>query len=158
MTLNQLRAFLESASLGSFTAAAATLQVSQASVSELIRRLEDEHGVALFLRGRRRLVLTAAGQELLPHAQRAVAAATGAVTGVPGQVGYMMPPSAWARARTLARGADVVLASTVRAVRGPLDAPVVLPEGPAAPEPGDAPATQTLSVPVTEPVTEPDAP
>lgn len=78
MTLHQLRAFLESASHGSFTAAAVSLQVSQASVSELIRRLEDEHGVALFLRGRRRLVLTAAGQELLPHAQRAVSAAADA--------------------------------------------------------------------------------
>lgn len=74
MTLNQLRAFLESARRGSFTAAAGVLQVSQASVSELIRRLEDEHAVQLFVRGGRRLVLTTAGQELLVHAEHAVAA------------------------------------------------------------------------------------
>lgn len=75
MTLNQLRAFLETARNGSFTAAAASLKLSQASVSELIRRLEDEHGVQLFVRGRRQLVLTAAGQELISHAETAVTAA-----------------------------------------------------------------------------------
>ncbi|HEX2901929.1 MAG TPA: LysR family transcriptional regulator [Jatrophihabitans sp.] len=75
MTLNQLRAFLEAARRGSFTAAAAGLQLSQASVSELIRRLEDEHGVQLFVRGKRQLVLTTAGQELLGHAETAVSAA-----------------------------------------------------------------------------------
>lgn len=75
VTLNQLRAFLETARNGSFTAAAAVLQLSQASVSELIRRLEDEHGVQLFVRGRRQLVLTAAGQELIAYAETAVTAA-----------------------------------------------------------------------------------
>jgi DNA-binding transcriptional LysR family regulator len=40
--------------------------------------MEDEHGVQLFIRGRRRLVLTAAGQELLGHAETAVAAADNA--------------------------------------------------------------------------------
>lgn len=75
MTLNQLRAFLAAARQGSFTAAAEELQVSQAAVSELVRRLEQEHDVVLFQRGRRALVLTAAGQELVPHAERSVAAA-----------------------------------------------------------------------------------
>ncbi len=75
MTLNQLRAFLETARNGSFTAAANALGVSQASVSELIRRLEDEYAVQLFIRGRRRLVLTAAGQELIGGAEAAVSAA-----------------------------------------------------------------------------------
>jgi glycosyltransferase involved in cell wall biosynthesis len=60
------------------------------------------------------------------QARRAAAALTGAPAGVPGQVGYMMPVAAWTAAEALARDADVVLASTVRAVRGPLDAPVVL--------------------------------
>jgi DNA-binding transcriptional LysR family regulator len=78
MTLNQLRAFLAAARNGSFTAAGSNLGVSQASVSELIRRLEDAHGVQLFVRGRRQLVLTAAGQELLSYAESAVAAADNA--------------------------------------------------------------------------------
>ena len=75
MTLNQLRAFLTAARTGSFTAAALQMQMSQASVSELIRRLEEEYGLLLFTRGPRRLVLTTAGGELLPYAEQAVAAA-----------------------------------------------------------------------------------
>ena len=43
-------------------------------MSELVRRLEDEYGVQLFLRGRR-LVLTGAGEELSAYAENAVAAA-----------------------------------------------------------------------------------
>lgn len=71
-SLNQLRARVSAARTGSFTAAAAELQISQASVSELVRRLEEEHGLPLFTRAGRRLVPTSAGQELLPHAQQAV--------------------------------------------------------------------------------------
>lgn len=72
MTLNQMRAFLAARRLGSFTAAARELETAQASVSELVRRLEDELGAALFQRGSRRLVPTAAGEELLPYAEQAV--------------------------------------------------------------------------------------
>ncbi|GAA4184586.1 LysR family transcriptional regulator [Streptosporangium oxazolinicum] len=75
MTLNQLRAFLAAARTGSFTAAAVELGVAQASVSELIRRVEDEHKVHLFVRNSRRLALTPAGQELLAFAEQSVAAA-----------------------------------------------------------------------------------
>ncbi|KMS87646.1 LysR family transcriptional regulator, partial [Streptomyces regensis] len=78
MTLNQLRAFLASARLGSFSAAATELRTTQPSVSELIKRMEDHYRVPLFTRGPRRLVLTAAGEELLPYAQQATEAAEGA--------------------------------------------------------------------------------
>ena len=77
MTLNQLRAFLAAARTGSFTAAAIELTVAQASVSELIRRMEDELGTPLFGRGGRRLVVTPAGSELLPYAEQAIAAVDG---------------------------------------------------------------------------------
>jgi DNA-binding transcriptional LysR family regulator len=73
--LAQLRAFRGAARAGSFTAAASELSMTQASVSELIRRIEDDYGVALFRRGGRRLTLTSAGAELLPFAEQAVAAA-----------------------------------------------------------------------------------
>jgi DNA-binding transcriptional LysR family regulator len=82
MTLNQLRAFLAAARTGSFTAAAAELTVAQASVSELIRRMEDELGLPLFGRGGRRLVVTPAGSELLPYAEQAVAAVDGGTAAV----------------------------------------------------------------------------
>src|SRR3984885_13002975 len=75
MTLNQLRVFLAVARTGSFTAAAADLQLTQASVSELIRRLEEEYDLALFLRNGRRRLLTSAGDELVPFAEASVTAA-----------------------------------------------------------------------------------
>jgi len=75
MTLVQLRVFLAAVRLGSFTAAAAAMHMAQPSVSEFIRRLEDTYGTTLFVRGGRRLVLTAAGEALLPLAERTVAAA-----------------------------------------------------------------------------------
>nr|WP_246458111.1 LysR family transcriptional regulator [Saccharopolyspora gloriosae] len=73
--MKQLRAFVLAARTGSFTTAAAAMGIAQASVSELIRKLEDEHATRLFTRGARRLVLTAAGEALLGHAEQAVAAA-----------------------------------------------------------------------------------
>lgn len=74
MTLNQLRAFLLAQQLGSFTAVAERLQMAQPSVSELVRRLEEELGAELFTRGGRRLVLNASGRELLPYAEQALSA------------------------------------------------------------------------------------
>ncbi|MEU0842617.1 LysR family transcriptional regulator [Streptomyces sp. NPDC005962] len=82
MTLNQLRAFVEAERLGSFTAAAMAMDIAQASVSELVRRLEEELDAVLFVRGSRRLTLTAAGQELLPFAQETLHAADGGVRAV----------------------------------------------------------------------------
>jgi len=74
MTVAQLRAFLTAARCGSFTAAAAELDLTQASVSELVRRLEEEYGLVLFSRGSRRLTPTGAGELLRPIAEGAIAA------------------------------------------------------------------------------------
>ncbi len=78
MRVSQLRAFLTTVDSGSFTAAARRLGISQPSVSELVRSLEDECGLALFIRAGRSLVLTSAGAELLPWARRAVESVAGA--------------------------------------------------------------------------------
>jgi DNA-binding transcriptional LysR family regulator len=77
VTLAQLRAFLMALETGSFTAAARRLDTSQASVSELVSRLEDELGLPLFIRGGRQLVPTAAAAELRGHAKQAIAAVEG---------------------------------------------------------------------------------
>lgn len=68
MTLNQLRAFLAAYSLRSFSAAAKELGITQASVSELISRLEQELGSLLFTRTSKGLSPAPAGVELHPHA------------------------------------------------------------------------------------------
>src|SRR5215213_9644884 len=82
MTLQQLRYFLAAADHGSFSAAAAELLMAQPSLSDQIRRLEAELGVALFARAGRRLTLTEAGRMLRPHAERTLAAAEDAIESV----------------------------------------------------------------------------
>lgn len=75
MTLQQLEYFLEAFRRGSFSAAAEVLHMAQPSLSEQVRRLEDELGVTLFQRVGRGIVATEAGRELRPHAERVLAAA-----------------------------------------------------------------------------------
>jgi DNA-binding transcriptional LysR family regulator len=84
MTLQQLTYFLAAVEHGSFSAAAQALYIAQPSLSEQIRRLENELGLALFVRTNRRLVLTEAAQLLLPQAQRTLAAAREAADSVRG--------------------------------------------------------------------------
>jgi DNA-binding transcriptional LysR family regulator len=63
-TLVQLRYFAAAAELGSMTAAAKTLNVSQSAVSTAVAQLERELGVQLLLRHHARgLTLTAAGED-----------------------------------------------------------------------------------------------
>ena len=63
-SLNGLRMFEAAARHLSFTVAATELNVSQAAVSQQIRRLEDELGVKLFVRGKGGLSLSVSGREL----------------------------------------------------------------------------------------------
>lgn len=74
MTLQQLEYFLAALDAGSFSAAAERLLLSQPSLSEQIRRLEAELGVALFARVGRGVKPTDAAQALRPHAEAALAA------------------------------------------------------------------------------------
>jgi DNA-binding transcriptional LysR family regulator len=74
MTLQQLEYFLAALDEGSFSAAAERLLLAQPSLSEQVRRLEAELGVALFTRVGRGIKPTAAGLALRPHAEAALAA------------------------------------------------------------------------------------
>ena len=78
MTITQIRAFYLAATLGSFTAAAEYMGLTQPTISELVRKVEDQYGMALFVRRGRRLVLTTAGQALMPWAKRLLDAELGA--------------------------------------------------------------------------------
>ena len=71
LPLTALRAFDAAARLGSFRAAAEMLSLTPSAVSHQIRALERRVGVALFVRGTRRVALSEAGERLA----RATAAA-----------------------------------------------------------------------------------
>ncbi|MEY5011248.1 MAG: hypothetical protein RLZZ253_2387 [Verrucomicrobiota bacterium] len=69
MELYQLEYFLEVARQRNFTRAAARLHLAQAALSEQVRKLEEELGGPLFVRGRRESFLTPAGEMLRSHAE-----------------------------------------------------------------------------------------
>lgn len=70
--MRHLRCFLETARLGSLSAAADALHVSQPAASKTIRELEDILAVKLFDRTGRRLTLTPAGKVFQQHSGAAM--------------------------------------------------------------------------------------
>jgi DNA-binding transcriptional LysR family regulator len=147
LSLQQVRCFCAALELGSFTAAAASLRVSQPAVAEQIRKLEQALGADLFVRGGRGVVPTEAGRAFAEPAVRSLRAIEDAADTV-GElnalrsgttaIGVFGEPSAWRVdelvARFLRRHPDVSLrlvgrnssAIAERVRRGELEAGVVL--------------------------------
>ena len=73
MTLQQLAYFVALANVGSFTGAADSLGVAQPTLSRQMRALEEELGSPLVQRARGALILTPAGEAVLPLARRMLA-------------------------------------------------------------------------------------
>ena len=73
LDLALLRAFTAVADTASMTAAANMLHLTQAAVSQQIKRLEDAFGCTLFGRDRRGMRLTVEGERLLGKAERLLA-------------------------------------------------------------------------------------
>ena len=69
MELDQLRYFCAIVDAGGFSRAARQIHVSQPSLSQQIRKLEDELGARLFDRLGRSVRLTELGRAFLPHAR-----------------------------------------------------------------------------------------
>ncbi|MDP3960584.1 MAG: LysR substrate-binding domain-containing protein [Pseudorhodobacter sp.] len=72
-TLRQLQFFTAAAEQGSVSGAARALSISQSSVTEAIRALEDDLGVSLFDRLPRGLEITQKGAAFLRHARQILA-------------------------------------------------------------------------------------
>ena len=73
LELRHLRTFLAVAETGGHTRAARRLGVSQSTVSETLSALERTLGTELFRKSARGVMLTRAGEALLPHARRILA-------------------------------------------------------------------------------------
>jgi len=95
LEIRQLKAFVALVESGSVTAAAQSLGLAQSTVSEALSSLERTVGAAVFLRrrGTHELLLTDAGEALLPHARSVLAmidaahvAVAGATTGARARV------------------------------------------------------------------------
>ena len=70
LNFNHLYYFHVVAKRGSFSQAAEELRVSQSAISIQIKQLEEHLGVVLFERDRRRVRVTAAGEEIVARARR----------------------------------------------------------------------------------------
>jgi DNA-binding transcriptional LysR family regulator len=147
LSLQQIRCFCAALELGSFTAAATALRVSQPAVAEQIRKLEQALGADLFVRAGRGVVPTEAGRAFAEHAARSLRAVEDAADSV-GElaalrggivaVGLFGEPSAWRMdelaVEFLRRHPDVSVrlvgrnssATAGRVRRGELEAGVVL--------------------------------
>ena len=100
MDFKQIRAFVQVAELGSFTRAAAVLQIAQPALSRQVRALEVDLRQTLFARNGRGVMLTEAGTRLLAHgrgilqqverARQDLADPSGAVAGL---LSIGLPPS-----------------------------------------------------------------
>ena len=72
MELRQLKYFVKAAETLNFSEAAKALYVTQSTLSQQMRQLEDEMGIQLFERSSHSVSLTEAGQEMLPYAIEAI--------------------------------------------------------------------------------------
>lgn len=82
LNLDQLEAFADVVELGSFTAAAERMNLTQPAVSLQVRQLERRLGVRLIERVGRKAKPTAAGSELLDHARHIRATVEAALDGM----------------------------------------------------------------------------
>jgi len=72
MELRQLKYFIKAAELQNFTEASGALFITQSTLSQQIKQLEDELGIPLFDRIAKRVRLTEAGKIFLPYALKTV--------------------------------------------------------------------------------------
>lgn len=73
MELRKLKYFVKVAEMASFSEASKALNVTQSTLSQQIKQLEDELESALFIRDSRHVTLTDVGQAYLPTAQKILA-------------------------------------------------------------------------------------
>jgi DNA-binding transcriptional LysR family regulator len=83
--LGQLRTFVAVAEAGSVSAGSEQVFLSQSSVSEQLKKLEERVGLPLFVRSKQGVTATQAGTRLLDHARRILAMSEAAFDDLQGQ-------------------------------------------------------------------------
>jgi DNA-binding transcriptional LysR family regulator len=84
-SLDSLRCFVEAARTLNFRAAARSVALTPSALGQRIRQLEEQLGQELFVRSTRRVTLTRAGHDLVPYAERALAAVASCVGAAHGE-------------------------------------------------------------------------
>ena len=69
----KIRTLLKLEELGSYSKTAVALSLTQPAVSHHIKLLEQEFGIQIFVKGKRKLKATPEGEVLLKYAHRAIA-------------------------------------------------------------------------------------
>ena len=72
MTLQQLRYAITIADSGSMNEAAKQLFVSQPSLSGMMKELEEQLGIDIFIRSNRGIMITPEGEEFLGYARQVI--------------------------------------------------------------------------------------
>lgn len=72
MTLQQLKYVIEVARSQSINKAAQRLFISQPSLSNALKELEEELGIKIFLRSNKGIIITSEGSEFLGYARQVV--------------------------------------------------------------------------------------
>jgi len=75
LDLSQIKVFLAAAEENSFSAAARKLNMSQSAVSQNIHSLEQAYGVELFIRRGRSVILSEAGENIIPSVREVLRSA-----------------------------------------------------------------------------------
>lgn len=109
MTIRHLRIFAAVVDCGTMHAAAQKLYLSQPTITQAVKELEEHYGCLLFERYGRRLMITPAGQELLGHARE--------LLGVYERMEQSMKQQAGQK--LLRIGATVILGGTAAGAAGP---------------------------------------
>lgn len=114
MDIRQLRYFVSIAEYGSLSAAADCLHVAQPSLSQHVRRVEEELGIQLLVRSPRGVTLTDSGRLFYEHAKTIVNQMEAAIADVRSHSAQAIGPVSFGFTGSAANALAIPLVETIR--------------------------------------------
>lgn len=114
MDIRQLRYFVSIAQYGSLSAAASSLHVAQPSLSQHVRRIEEELGIQLLVRSPRGVTLTESGRRFYDHAVRIVEQMETAIADIRSHSALAIGPVSFGFTGSAANALAIPLVETIR--------------------------------------------